>query len=145
MHAVLILVRYIDVLVCLHANQRYSVYSEEISNIEILLKLVMEFFPSSATKVFKVAQRLANALIDQSENTSGPGAPAHKNCHRGTQLLADLGESLAKYMYAHIPDFQEKDTTHSTWDELPTIMTPKEIFTGKTKQILIFFSMWRLP
>ena len=99
---------------CVHANQRYSVYSEEISDIETLLKLMMKFCPSSATKVFKVAQCLANALIDQSENISDPGAPNHKNCHRGTQLLAGLGESLAKYMYAHIPGFSGK--RHNTFN-----------------------------
>ena len=81
---------------------------------------MMEFSPHAGTKILDVAKHLAAV-----EHTKSTGENSTEKSG-GVDYLVHLEKILSK----SVSGCQDVDTTNCRWNELPTIPTQKEIFSG---------------
>jgi hypothetical protein len=86
---------------------------------------MMELSPKTASKTWNVAKQLAKSMhmISSVENSFEDSS----ECHQGVEFLVHIGQILAKSVSGR----QDVDTTNCEWNDLPTIPTNNEIFSGK--------------
>ena len=85
---------------------------------------MVEFFHERANRVFKLVEKVADALTEhEQENES-----LRCNSRWAINLLAKLGVILTKF----VSGSQEVDTTYDSWLDVQTILTKNEIFSSTT-------------